>query len=129
MIFNTFIKHMKVVFKDNEIIMRELEGLDDDYVKIYCDYMNDFDRSILYKSDIHGLDHNIRTSIFTLIISSSERIPFDEFKMLLDAAKYHDIGRINDYLDNDHGRRSSERIGFLSAKYNEEDLSLLVHKW
>ena len=125
MIFDSFVKHMKDVFSDNEIISKELEKLDNDYLKVYCDIMNDFRRDLLYVSDIHGINHNIRTSIFTLVISSSEKLPIEDFALALEGAKYHDTGRINDFEDYYHGKRSSEIIDFLREKYSEEDLSYL----
>lgn len=125
MVFDSFIEHMKAVFKDNEIINNELENLDDEYVKVYANIMNDFNKDLLYVSDLHGINHNIRTSIFTLIIASSEKLPFNDFTLALEAAKYHDTGRMNDVEDYYHGRRSSEVISFLREKYSEEDLSYL----
>ena len=123
--FNSFLEHLKEVFEDDETIIKEFDELDGDYVKVYCNIMDDFRKDLLYVSDVHGINHNIRTSIFTLLISSSERLSFEDFALALEGAKYHDTGRINDLEDYYHGRRSSMIIDFLREKYSEDDLSYL----
>jgi len=91
----------------------------------YKQLMNDFNTKILYKSDIHGINHNIRVAFYTFIISTVEKISNDDFKLVIEAAKYHDIGRINDREDKTHGQRSSESLDFLKNKYSNEDLNVL----
>jgi len=91
----------------------------------YKELMNDFNTKILYKSDIHGINHNIRVAFYTFIISTVEKISNDDFKLVIEAAKYHDIGRINDREDKTHGQRSSESLDFLKNKYSDEELNIL----
>lgn len=91
----------------------------------YKELMNDFNINILYKSDIHGINHNIRVAFYTFIISTVEQINKEDFKIAIEGAKYHDIGRINDSKDNMHGRRSSESLDFLKNKYSTEDMNIL----
>ena len=91
----------------------------------YLEQMKDFDINILYKSNIHGINHNIRVCFFAFVISSFENISISDFKIIMEACKYHDIGRINDFEDREHGKRSSEMIIFLKDKYIEEDINCL----
>ena len=92
---------------------------------IYINQMREFNTKILYKSDGHGLNHNIRVAFFAYIISSNEKISNRDFSIIIDACKYHDIGRINDIEDKNHGLRSSKLVTFLYDKYTEEELNYL----
>lgn len=66
--------------------------------------------SVLYKSDIHGISHNIKTLIYAFIICIEKGLDYDNIKIILDACKYHDVGRKNDFEDKYHGERSSNKI-------------------
>lgn len=91
--------------------------------EIYIESMKKLRTDILYKSYIHGINHNIRVSIFALIISIYENVSIDDFKLILEAVKYHDIGRSNDGKDKNHGLISSQKLDFLVDKYNSDDLN------
>lgn len=95
------------------------------YINDYLYLMKNIEPCRLYKSLIHGINHNIRVSIFALIISIYEKIPLDDFKLIIEAAKYHDIGRNNDNEDKEHGARSSQSIEFLKNSYNENEMNYL----
>lgn len=68
--------------------------------------------SVLYKSKFHGISHNIKTLIYALIICTMKGLDYYYYKtrIILDACKYHDIGRKNDREDRHHGERSSNKI-------------------
>lgn len=87
--------------------------------------MKDFNTNILYKSDIHGLNHNIRVCFFAYVIATNENVSESDFEIIMDACKYHDIGRENDYKDKKHGKKNSEKLYFLEDKYSEEDFKYL----
>lgn len=91
----------------------------------YLTQMKDFDTTILYKSEGHGIHHNIRVSFFAFIISTNEKINNSDFNLIMEACKYHDIGRKNDLEDPFHGRRSADNINFLKDKYTEEELNYI----
>lgn len=95
--------------------------LTDDYEKL----MKDFDTNILYKSYIHGTNHNIRVCFFAYVIASNDGISSKDFSLIMEAAKYHDIGRENDSKDNLHGKRSADMLSFLENKYSYEELNYL----
>lgn len=67
-------------------------------------------KEFLYKSDTHGISHNIKTLIFGSLIGKSKNLNSNEMKIIKDACKYHDIGRNNDLIDDTHGLRSSNMI-------------------
>ena len=76
-------------------------------------------RKWLYPSDMHGAAHNERVAMFAFSMGVLSGLSDEEQKIIIEAAKYHDIGRRNDEDDDEHGRRSAEKLD----KYNiEEDL-------
>lgn len=91
----------------------------------YIKNMHDFDTAILYKSDGHGINHNIRVSFYAYIISSNEDVSKKDFTLIMEACKYHDIGRENDLEDKLHGKRSAHMLTFLEDKYSAEELNYL----
>lgn len=125
-----FYQQAKEILKEKNISQIKISELIDIIKTSYLlnDYkqlMNDFNTKILYKSDIHGINHNIRVAFYTFIISTVEKISKDDFKIVIEAAKYHDVGRINDREDKTHGQRSSESLHFLKNKYSDEELNIL----
>lgn len=91
----------------------------------YQKHMQDFNTKILYKSKGHGINHNIRVCLFAYIISTNEEINSKDFALIMEACKYHDIGRINDNEDMLHGKRSAEMLTFLEDKYSSEELNYI----
>ena len=71
--------------------------------KIYFELLKDYKYELIVNSDVHGLSHIIRTSILLLIISVFENINDYDFKLILESVLYHDIGRVNDIDDEQHG--------------------------
>ena len=110
---------------DNDTIKEEVSKINKDLINIYNDTMKDFRTDLLYDSEIHGLKHNIRVSIYTLIIINQGNYSKEDLEILLEAAKYHDTGRINDEDDLAHGKRSSDMMSFLNKKYSDVDMSYL----
>lgn len=93
--------------------------------ELFKDIMNNLDESILYKSDIHGIGHNIRVALMIYAISILENMNIEDIKILLDGALYHDLGRINDAEDSLHGKRSAEIIENLELDLTKEEKEIL----
>lgn len=110
---------------DNDTIKEEVSIINKDLINIYNDTMKDFRTDLLYDSEIHGLKHNIRVSIYTLLIVNQGNYSKEDLQILLEAAKYHDTGRINDEDDLAHGKRSSDMMSFLSNRYSDVDMNYL----
>ncbi|MDO4861618.1 MAG: HD domain-containing protein [Eubacteriales bacterium] len=68
------------------------------------------DTARLYESDYHGPDHIGRVMLLGAIIAMQQRFSERETELLLIACGYHDIGRINDYRDEEHGRRAADML-------------------
>lgn len=64
----------------------------------------------LYESRIHGLGHVERVMLLGAIIAMQQGFSVRETELLLIACSYHDIGRINDKRDEEHGKRSADAL-------------------
>lgn len=73
-------------------------------------YVKALKKECLYQSHIHGISHIERVLLFGGLIAMQNGCSEDDAKLLFTACSYHDIGRIDDSLDDDHGRRSSEKL-------------------
>ena len=65
---------------------------------------------ILHCSQIHGVDHINRVIVLGSLLAARENVSENDWIILLNALKYHDIGRINDKVDDSHGLRGAELI-------------------
>lgn len=77
-------------------------------------------REILFNSNIHGIAHNEKVLLLAFIIGCFENINSIDMQVLLDAAKYHDIGRSNDGADGTHGHDSAEKVD-KAVKYDKDE--------
>jgi len=84
----------------------EIFGSIDELINV----LNDIKQEYLYKSHFHGLYHSQKVTYFAYLIGKASGLGKEDMKILLDAAKYHDIGRDNDYESDMHGFISSNKI-------------------
>lgn len=88
-------------------------------------------KSILYKSYLHGDSHIQRTMLNGAMIAHAESFSERETRLLLLACSYHDIGRTYDGRDKEHSSRSAEMIGGLQLcnsvfkDIGDEDLRII----
>lgn len=78
-----------------------------EYLKLEIENLN---KEFLYKSETHGINHNLRVMIHTLYLVSILNLNKRDIDVAMKAAAYHDIGRVNDNTDDDHGGRSASKI-------------------
>lgn len=76
---------------------------------------------------IHALSHTKRVLLLSLLISHLEKYCEEDRNLLCLASIYHDIGRINDGYDPDHGIASYDKLvnGKLLALDNFQDQEIL----
>jgi len=68
------------------------------------------DTARLYESDYHGPGHIGRVMLLGAIIAMQQNFSERETELLLIACGYHDIGRISDYRDEQHGKRAADLL-------------------
>lgn len=74
---------------------------------LFIKEMNLLVNSLLYKSQVHGEKHISRVCIFAYYLACIKEFPLEIIRDVLEIAKYHDIGRINDGEDENHGLRGA----------------------
>lgn len=94
--------------------------LDSPYTPLLEEAVRTLDLSALYQSHTHGLGHILRTLCHGAMGAMEERLSMEDARLLLDACSYHDVGRINDSEDNEHGRRSAARLAGLTGRSGDE---------
>jgi len=87
--------------------------------------LDDINPEYLYKTNFHGLYHSQKVCFFAYLIGKHENLNEIDMKILLDAAKYHDIGRESDNEDNTHGYSSARLIDKIVKYENPTDMYLL----
>ena len=88
------------------------------------------DTSVLYQSRIHGCGHIERTMLLGAFISQALELSAHECRMLLLCCSYHDIGRSNDFRDNEHGNVAAKKLMASNMKrkfsgYSAEDFKIM----
>jgi hypothetical protein len=78
----------------------------------------------LYQSHLHGQGHVERTLLFAALLAFREELGPEDLELLLMAASYHDVGRVDDSYDTEHGTRSATRLDELTGQKGEALLLL-----
>ncbi len=86
-------------------------SISDDNFQELIKELNSIKEEFLYQSRIHGLYHSEKVMFWTYVLSRDSSLSDVEKKIVLDAAKYHDIGRTNDIDDTIHGKIAALKIG------------------
>ena len=84
--------------------------LDSTYGTALLQAYRDLDCDLLYRSVTHGVGHIERTMLFGALIAKNEQLSARDTRDVLLCCSYHDIGRIDDRYDLEHGKRSAEQI-------------------
>lgn len=101
---------------------------ENEFIKDLQEEIQNMKREYLYNSFIHGINHNERVLFWVYYLSKKCELNETFLRIVLDGAKYHDIGRVNDQLDPSHGSRSASKIEHIvdNEIYQEkENLDLL----
>lgn len=77
---------------------------------VFEKYVKELKTEHLYKSTIHGVTHIERVLLFGALIAMGNNCNRADTELLLTACSYHDIGRIDDSKDDEHGHRSSDML-------------------
>lgn len=103
------------------ILIQILEGLNKEEkskynIKEIEKIINDIDEKQLYPSKFHGLYHSEKVTFFAYLIALNQELNELDKRILFDATKYHDIGRLADNEDTMHGLVSTYKLQFLKDK-------------
>lgn len=112
---NDYKKKMKSDCYDEDVKQVELYDVlnyldENGYLEDIFDEIKSIKKDKLYKSFTHGYLHNERVLLIGYYIAKKRNMNEKNMKILLDACKYHDIGRHNDSIDDAHGLVSANLI-------------------
>lgn len=101
-----------------------------DKYDIFLEVMSDVRRDLFVDDEIHGITHNERVALYACAIGIIEGLDSKSLKILLQAAKYHDIGRKDrSGTTGEHGIRSAKIIEEKRAEilpdFNDEEISIM----
>lgn len=124
--FMSYFKYMNEKSKNlsNQITLNEFISEINYNKDILINSLENIKTKYIYNSDIHGIDHNIRVSLYGYYMGLKYKLDKCDMKILLEACKYHDIGRVNDNEDDLHGLRSAQKIESFE-KFNKNDMKIL----
>lgn len=109
----------------NTIMKDYIDNLKDFNKEEFLKILNDIDKKQLYNSPIHGLYHSEKVLLFSYLIGKYYNFNEQDMRIICDAAKYHDIGRVGDDENKFHGNKSSENIDSVIKYDDEYELALL----
>lgn len=113
----------KMDLLDIERVVEDFPDLMKDYVIEARDIK---DKYFLNPESIHGVLHAKRVLLLAYIIGLYEELDDNDMEIVLNAAKYHDIGRTNDNYDEMHGILSFNKMFQLELVDKEmEDIHIL----
>ena len=102
---------LNMLQSENSTIDTEINALKNWHLwPVFEYYVKALKKECLYQSHIHGIGHIERVLFFGGLIAMGNECNEADTRLLLTACSYHDIGRWDDSLDDDHGRRSSEKL-------------------
>lgn len=87
---------------------------------LFLEKLKNLRRDALYQSDVHGLGHIERTMLHGAFCAMTEPLDLTDTALLLECCAYHDVGRMDDTLDYEHGHRSAARLAALTGRSGEE---------
>lgn len=87
---------------------------------LFLETLTGLNYAALYQSPVHGPGHIERTLLHGAFCAMEEPLNLEDAALLLECCAYHDVGRINDGLDHEHGRRSAGRLAALTGRKGEE---------
>ena len=90
------------------------------YYPLLLDTLMGLKQEALFVSHIHGLGHIERTILQGGFCAMEEALGEEDTRLLLECCSYHDVGRVDDWVDDLHGHRSAQRIGELTGRTGEE---------
>ena len=102
-----------------------IDNLKDFNKEEFLKILNDIDKEQLYDSPIHGLYHSEKVLLFSYLIGKHYNLNEQDMRIICDAAKYHDIGRVGDDENKFHGNNSSEKIDLVINYGDEYEQALL----
>ena len=130
-VLNELFDSLEVISDGNEEKNRVKELIN--YIKshehydVFLEAMFEVRRDLFVDDDIHGIAHNERVALLACAIGMKEGLNKQDLRLLLEAAKYHDIGRKD--KEKNHAKISADKIGELRYElfygFTDEEVKII----
>lgn len=90
------------------------------YYPLFLAAARNLNRDALFVSRVHGEGHIERVLLHGAFCAMENGLDETDTGLLLDACSYHDVGRISDWLDYEHGHRSALQLADLTGRTGQE---------
>lgn len=102
-----------------------MDGLRDwEQYSLFHSALTTLNTGVLYQSSLHGQGHIERALLLSALLNRMEGLAVADLELMFLAVSYHDVGRVNDGYDTEHGTRSAARLRELTGR-SGEDLMLM----
>jgi len=82
--------------------------------------LKNMNREVLFHSPVHGEGHIERTILHGAFAAMDNGLSAEDADLLLLCCAYHDTGRLSDWLDDAHGRRSAFKLRGITGLRGEK---------
>lgn len=130
MLYDILADRSSLDYHEFPTVAKSLNGLSDLEIKELLNMLSNLRKDKLYPGLVHGLYHSEKVLMFTYMLTKSRNIQEPYRQILFDAALYHDIGRVNDADDSQHGLTSARFIDDIVGKKDiyQDKYNLLLLK-
>lgn len=91
-----------------------------EYWPLFLEKLRGLNRDALYESPVHGPGHIERTMLHGAFCAMKEPLCQTGTELLLECCSYHDTGRVNDWVDDEHGYRAAQKLADLTGRTGQE---------
>ncbi len=92
--------------------------------RLFGDALDLFDDRLLAVGGLHGVTHIERVCFLGLLLCNELDLSEDDARLVLTAGAFHDIGRLDECEDEEHGLRSAKAV-HRYVPCQEEDLKIV----
>ena len=82
--------------------------------------LRELKRDELFRSPVHGEGHIERVILLGALCAMERGLPEEDVRLLFLICSYHDTGRLSDWLDDAHGRRSAFKLERITGLTGDE---------
>ncbi len=118
-------KIIERILTENTEILQEIINIVQDN-DVFNNIMSDVKEQYFIDDAIHGVSHNERVALLACYIGIKEDLNNEELRLILEAAKYHDIGR---GFEGNHGQVSTLLIDrnrdYIFPNLNDDEINII----
>ena len=114
----------RILNENNELLQEIINTVKNN--DVFNNVMSDVKEQYFIDDAIHGISHNERVALLACYIGIKEGLNNEELRLILEASKYHDIGR---GFDGNHGQVSTSLIDrnkdYIFPNLNDNEVNMI----